>query len=419
MLNGKLLKHRYQIYDTLGHGGSSTLFIGRDLPSGRMVTIKLVNRAHIDESRSRLLLNEMRILQQLNSRHIVPIYDYAVNYQQADLPVPITFLVLKYIEGLSLEEVLAREKTLSVINTLALGRQVVLALAELHARGVVHRDLKTANIMIGVDNQVQLVDFGISKRLESNTLSPISGQFMGNLQTASPEQMRDARSVDIRSDLYSLGVVLAQCLTGKTPTRNLHGQHVLAMEELNARNGEAHATDAFALIARLLSLAPEDRFLQPATLLERLDMLLQQTELLLPWGHLTAVALPTAPANETLSLESFSQPRYWLVTSNGKNLPLNQPEVRIGRGSAADESWHPEIDVDALQLDHAATVSRLHCVLFTDLQGHYHISDLGSFNGTYINDEKLENGSVRPLRLGDLIELGGVQLSFRGDASPM
>src|SRR6185295_14809384 len=138
---------------------------------------------------------------------------------------PVSFIAMEYVEGLTISSIVERLGSLSETNALALARQISLALAELNRLGVIHRDIKSQNIMVTAVNIAKIIDFGVAKNLAEQTITG-TDVFAGTLSYASPEQLKDSRNVDVRSDLYSLGVVLAECVTGKVPPRNRKGQHI-------------------------------------------------------------------------------------------------------------------------------------------------------------------------------------------------
>ncbi len=411
-LIGRLLKRRYRIYDRLGESKVTTVYLARDEFTGRIVVVKTLFVRRVEEGDAINLIREIEVLRQINSKHIVPLWDYALNYEDPELAHPISFLVTQYVEGLPLKSVLNKLGGLNAINTLALARQVLVALSQLHENGIVHRDLKSDNLLVTPNNRVYLIDFGIAKMVDGDTLTR-TGQFAGTVGYAAPEQLVDSRAVDIRADLYALGVIMAEALMGKLPKRDLDGRHQLEMAGLAVREGEEHVTDAYAVTNRLLALAPQDRYLVPGVLHARLDALLNETELLIPWSKLVLTQTRELVPSLTIPqpAEKKAEPSYVLRVEEHA-LALDSPEVMIGRSSPSDPDWKPQIDVLALGLQNADTVSRLHCCLFRDMVGNYQVSDMGSYNGTIVNGTPVPNGTVRTLQIGDQIELGGVVFTF-------
>src|SRR5215475_2947740 len=215
---GTLLGGRYELLASLGHGGFGTVWRAHDRTLGRDVAIKLITldearpgtRAEIAERFER----EARAVAALNHPNIVTAHDYGVERDTA-------YLVMELIAGGSLDDELARREAgglgpLDATRVTAIGAQIASGLAAAHAAGLIHRDLKPANVMIaGPDDRVKIVDFGIAPVADRSRLTQ-TGVYLGTLRYTSPEQM-GAGPVDPRSDLYSLGCLLFELITGRSP----------------------------------------------------------------------------------------------------------------------------------------------------------------------------------------------------------
>ncbi len=416
MLVGKTIKGRYRLYDQLGVGGSAAVFLARDVGTGRIAVIKIIHPHLVESKFISRFLREIKVLQHATSPHIVEIYDYGINYGQDDLPTPVSFIAMEYVEGLTVSAIVERLGSLSETNALSLARQIAEALAELHRLGVVHRDIKSQNIMITADNVAKIIDFGVAKNLAEQTITG-TDVFAGTLSYASPEQLRDSRSVDVRSDLYSLGVVLTECVTGKVPPRNRKGQHMFLDSRPDATSpsrsrasGPARSTTE--LIQRLVVLDPDERYPNPAELIADINRLSDPGRpLSLPWDtlgvrHATVAAAPDTPS-QIIDLGCY------LLSERGDKLPLKRREIVIGRSAPSDDTWVPDIDVRQLALEKAKTVSRFHCRIFVPEDGVYRLMDMGSFNGTWVNGRRLESKETVTLDDGDQIHLGGILFKFR------
>jgi serine/threonine protein kinase len=416
MLVGKTIKGRYRLYDQLGVGGSAAVFLARDVGTGRIAVVKIIH-PHLVESRfiSRFL-REIKVLQTASSRHIVEIYDYGVNYVQEDLPTPVSFIAMEYVEGLTVSAIIERLGSMSETNALSFARQISLALGELNQLGVIHRDIKSQNIMVTADNIAKIIDFGVAKNLAEQTITG-TDVFAGTLSYASPEQLKDSRNVDVRSDLYSLGVVLAECITGKVPPRNRKGQHIfvdsrpdstmpIKTKPLNP------AGTTIEIIQRLIGLDPEDRYANPEALVNDIDRLVDPgIALSLPWDVL---GIRHGNGNTHHTTSHVIDKGYYLLTERSEKISLTRREIVIGRSAPSDDTWVPDIDVRQLALDKAKTVSRFHCRIFVPEDGVYRLMDMGSFNGTWINGRRLESKEAVALGEGDQIHLGGIGLKFCG-----
>ena len=203
----------YEILDLLGSGGAGLVYRARQRRLGRIVALKVL-RPDVSEDPGfhQRFEREARALAQLDHPQVVRVYDFGT----AD---SFCYLVLEYIEGANLRE-LARSGGLRSDQALELAGQLCEALQYAHDRGIVHRDIKPENILVDVDGRVRITDFGLAKMVHRNdgfsTLTH-QGQVMGTPHYMAPEQIGTPTQVDHRADLYSLGVVLYELLTGRLP----------------------------------------------------------------------------------------------------------------------------------------------------------------------------------------------------------
>lgn len=219
----------YTIGTLLGAGGMGEVYLARDSRLHREVAIKVLPAALAsDPDRRRRFEHEARAVASLNHPNIVAIHDVGV---AGALP----YLVMEYVRGETLQGLLRHESFL-LSRALHVGREIASALAEAHAHDVVHRDLKPANVMVTPGGSVKVVDFGIAKTALVEPFEPMqvvprdidgtrTGQLVGTPGYMSPEQLF-GRDVDYRSDIYSLGVILFELVTGQRPLR---GDDVMAL----------------------------------------------------------------------------------------------------------------------------------------------------------------------------------------------
>jgi serine/threonine protein kinase len=220
-LVGHLLAEKYQIVRRVGHGGMGAVYEGLHVLMERPVAIKVVHSrwAAVDPSCLRRFHLEAKASSCLNHPNIMTVFDFGITSEG------LAYLVMDYIAGEGLDAVLRREKVLSPERVVHIFTQACDALAHAHDKGIVHRDLKPSNIMICRDDngreQVKIVDFGIAKFLpgheRSLNYSPRDSQVVGSPLYMSPEQCRADSHLDGRSDIYSLGCLLYQSLTGQPP----------------------------------------------------------------------------------------------------------------------------------------------------------------------------------------------------------
>ncbi len=207
---GKIFGSRYEVLERIGNGGMSLVYRARDITLNRLVAVKILKHqwAEDDEVVHRFD-QEARAAASLVNRHIVQIYD--VGREDPD----IHYMVMELVAGETLRSKLDREPVLSIAEALDIADQVAQGLESAHAQKVVHRDIKPQNILIAEDGTVKVTDFGIAYAATSGTLVN-TGSLLGTVQYLSPEQAR-GKIVGPQSDLYSLGIVLFEMLTGKLP----------------------------------------------------------------------------------------------------------------------------------------------------------------------------------------------------------
>jgi ABC-type branched-subunit amino acid transport system substrate-binding protein/predicted Ser/Thr protein kinase len=199
---------RYRVESVIGRGGMGVVYRATDISLERPVALKLIAPELAGDKRFReRFLKEPRMAAALDHPNVVPIYEAGEHDGQL-------YLAMRYVEGSDLKTVLEREQKLSPDRAIAILAQVASALDAAHRRGLVHRDVKPANILLDEDGHVYLTDFGITKQLGG--ASTDTGQMVGTLDYLAPEQIR-GDPVDARTDCYSLACVLYECLSGKPP----------------------------------------------------------------------------------------------------------------------------------------------------------------------------------------------------------
>ena len=252
----------------LGRGAMGITYRALDLSLDRVVAVKIVAPAHAGGSSAarERFLREARVAAQLRHPNIATVYQFGVDEETGRF-----FYAMELIEGETLDERVRRTGPLNVRTTIAIADQVVAALAVAEKNGLVHRDLKPANVMlVGGDDtatgpRVKIIDFGLAKALTSSTdqASLTQGGFVGTPAFASPEQFGDA-TLDMRSDVYSLGATLWFALTGKTPFPGGSGDEIrraqragtLPVQQLKAARVPPHF---ITLLRSMLALEPAAR----------------------------------------------------------------------------------------------------------------------------------------------------------------
>jgi len=206
---GEALASRYKIERELGQGGMAKVFLAHDLKYERAVAVKVLRPDVGADVGAARFLREIQIAARLHHPHILPLYDS----DQAD---GLLYYVMPYIEGETLRQRLLRERQLPVPESLQIAREVADALSYAHSCNVVHRDIKPANILLDSGHAL-VADFGVARAIGGGQTS--SGHVIGTPAYMSPEQVDGSEYLDGRSDIYSLGAVLFEMLTGEPPFR--------------------------------------------------------------------------------------------------------------------------------------------------------------------------------------------------------
>ena len=204
------LKERYVILKSLGEGGFGRVFLAEHTGLKQKHVIKVLSA---DSSRSTDIRNrffqEAQVIARLKHPNIVPIMDVA---EYGGRP----YYIMSYLEGGSLEDLLLKEKKLSVDSALNLVGKLLSALSEVHKKGIIHRDLKPSNVLLDELGEPILIDFGIARVDEGGGAKTRTGFSIGTPQYMSPEQL-DAKPINLTTDIYSMGIILFELLTGKPP----------------------------------------------------------------------------------------------------------------------------------------------------------------------------------------------------------
>ena len=204
----------YTIEKLLGKGGMGAVYKGVQVNLDRPVAIKIISNVldTADASYGERFKNEARAMAKLSHPGIVAVHDYGQTTNG------ILYIVMEYIDGTDVARMIAQQKRLHTEHAMAITAHVCDALAYAHERGIIHRDIKPANIMVSHDGVVKVADFGLAKMTKSGeTGLTQSGMAMGTLHYMAPEALMLGRAVDHRADIYAVGVMLYQMLTGKVP----------------------------------------------------------------------------------------------------------------------------------------------------------------------------------------------------------
>jgi len=254
----RLIEGQYEIERLLGKGGMAAVFLAHDLTLEREVAIKVLPPdVAQDEQVVRRFQQEAKTAAKLDHPNIIPIY-------RVESEGGLNYFVMKYISGTSLEDLLEKRQPLAFDHIQRVLWEAACALGHAHQRGVVHRDVKPANIMFDHHGRVMLTDFGISKALQAATGFTATGMIIGTPHYMAPEQAK-GQTVDGRADQYSLGIVGYRMLTSELPfsgdsVHTILYKHIFEEVPL-AKTRRADVPDFLSTaIARALSKEPEQRF---------------------------------------------------------------------------------------------------------------------------------------------------------------
>ncbi|MCK5811845.1 MAG: Stk1 family PASTA domain-containing Ser/Thr kinase [Clostridiales bacterium] len=208
-MEGIILGNRYQLMNKIGSGGMAHVYKALDLTLDRIVAIKILKEEFLDDEEFvKRFHAEAQSVAKLSNPNIVGVFDVALEEKYH-------YIVMEYIEGVALSEYITSKVVLSDEEAMGIALQICKALVHAHKNNIVHRDIKPHNILLAKDGVVKVADFGIAKATSNKTLT-LSGKTIGSVHYFSPEQARGG-FVDQRSDLYSLGCVMYEMVTGKLP----------------------------------------------------------------------------------------------------------------------------------------------------------------------------------------------------------
>ncbi|MGL5811646.1 MAG: Stk1 family PASTA domain-containing Ser/Thr kinase, partial [Nocardioides sp.] len=218
-LNGLLLDERYLIVEQIARGGMATVYRANDIRLDRTVAVKVMHAGLADSEPARTaaaalgfaerFVREARAAARLSHENIVSVFDQGNDGET-------TYLVMEYLPGETLRDVIEREAPMPPERALALIDPVLAALAVAHRAGIVHRDVKPENVLISADGRIKVADFGLAKAIGTESHTAAAGVLIGTVSYLAPELVIDGRS-DARADVYAAGVLLYEMITGEKP----------------------------------------------------------------------------------------------------------------------------------------------------------------------------------------------------------
>jgi len=329
----RLLGGRYQVGELLGYGGMAEVHRGRDLRLGRDVAIKMLRT---DLARDATFQERFRREAQhsaaLNHPAIVAVYDTGEEMSSTGEKLP--FIVMEFVAGRTLKEVLAQEQRLQPRRALEITADICAALEFSHRHGIIHRDIKPGNVMITPNGQVKVMDFGIARALASGaTTMTQTSAVIGTAQYLSPEQAR-GEAVDARSDVYAAGCVLFELLVGHPPfvgdsPVSVAYQHVREDPRAPSEINRDVPRDVDAIVLKALAKNPVNRYQSAQEM---------RADALRAVSGRPVLATPVMSQAETMALQNSAQ-RSWqpqAATTMQRTIPGGMPPRQPERRTS---SW--------------------------------------------------------------------------------
>jgi len=371
---GRIIKDRYKLIDELGKGTFASVYIARDMVDNHLYAIKIMHLQHLENKGVIMRFQrEAAILQQLSDPHIVHIFDYGDDHDMY-------YIVMDYVDGKTLRDYMHPHTPLELPTALDYVQQIAEGLNTTYKKGVVHRDIKPQNILINRKGVVKIADFGLA--LSDTPTLTNSDDFMGTAYYVSPEQVDNAHNADIRSDLYSLTVILFEMLSGQPPFTGdslmlVVSEHKSTPVPSICQTRPELPTDFDLFIRKGMAKVPSERFQKPSEFLAELA----QLPPVLPSTRGAHLVFPTLERAIALVGEQL------IVGRPARNRPT------------------PDIC-----LDNDKVGRRQACIRHQ--QGTYSIEDLKPTNPTRLNGMLLPPNQQHLLQEGDIILFGPVEARF-------
>ncbi|MEM7343854.1 MAG: FHA domain-containing serine/threonine-protein kinase [Chloroflexota bacterium] len=421
---------KYELLETIGSGGLATVYKARQADLDRWVAVKIL---HYKENQALArFAREAQSVARLRHRNIVIVYEYG---EDGSWP----YIAMEYIEGGTLEDKLKKGEPLDWIKVIDLIIPVAEALEYAHSQGLIHRDVKPSNILLPQDDWPLLADFGLVKVTDTNENLTGPGMSMGTPAYVAPEQARGLE-VDHRSDIYSLGVLMFEMVTGRLPfdyhnpnkillahisepvpfVRKLNPNCPAALEKVIMQTMQKQPDDRYDSMDELIKalkdvLSSSDQrpaFHKPVVPAPSEPMASQETVIKSPISsgkprEDTKATHPTSPVKSDSPSTASTSARILLVDKKA-SVPLpDKNSLIIGR-----THQNSIADVDLGPYGAASSgVSRRHARFIRE-DNRWLIDDMGSLNGTFVNDVKVTPGQPVALNDGDFIRCSHLNFIF-------
>ena len=272
-----ILGNRYEIIRKIGDGGMAFVYEAKDRLLNRIVAVKVLRPEFVDDEEFLAKFKrEAEAVANISHTNIVNVYDVGCDGK-------VNYIVMEYVDGQNLKEIIKNEGTLDEYTALDITKQIAKALSAAHKKGVIHRDIKPHNILISSEGRnVKVADFGIAKAATNSTMTNI-GSIIGSVHYFSPEQAK-GKPVKNNADLYSLGIVLYEMLLGKVPFKgdspiSIALQHINEDIEFSSEEKTQIPQSIRTLIKKLTEKSPEDRYQSSEEVIEDIEYIEQNIDL--------------------------------------------------------------------------------------------------------------------------------------------
>lgn len=272
-----ILGNRYQIIRKIGDGGMAFVYQAKDKLLNRIVAVKVLRPEFVDDKDFLAKFKrEAEAVANITHPNIVNVYDVGQEGK-------VHYIVMEYVDGKNLKEIIKDEGVLDEYTALDITKQIAKALSAAHKKGVIHRDIKPHNILISNEGrQVKVADFGIAKAVSNSTITNI-GSIIGSVHYFSPEQAK-GQPVSNNADLYSLGIVLYEMLVGRVPFRgdspiSIALQHINENIEFTPEEKTKIPHSIRTLISKMTEKSPEDRYQSAEEVIEDIDYIEKNIDL--------------------------------------------------------------------------------------------------------------------------------------------
>jgi len=272
----RLFNIDYELLGILGKGGMGSVYKARQVKLNRIVALKVLHiegDSEEEKEAEKRFYSEAQAMKELNHQNLATVYDFG---KQDDK----IFIAMTFVEGESLSDIIKREKKLPVKNAIYIAWQIARGLEYAHERGVIHRDIKPSNIMIKKNNEVCIIDFGISITTDSQRLTN-PGMTMGTPEYMSPEQCQN-KNVTHQSDIYSFGIVFYEMLTGDPPfvggpSLSILNRHMQETPKSLRKKNDEVSEELEKIIFKCLEKKTDQRYKRFAVFIEELKAIMNGT----------------------------------------------------------------------------------------------------------------------------------------------